>query len=178
MTPLPLSQMPSPRVADTDAAALRCPDGFVDDHVVLAIAAGPVLQRETAVPGDLALAADECDFAGWNLAPPPQPEKRTRISQPIHQPVAADRRAEPPALAEPGIGPPHHGDHRWWVAGLAGAFSTALFTTLLLTLSSRSIPLAEETIFAAPRPSAAQEPAAPAKNGRKTLDQADLAHGR
>lgn len=66
------------------------------------------------------------------------------------------RRAVPPLITEADIGTPHHGTHRWWLAGLAGVLSTMLFTLLLLTLSSRpaspSGPLLPPAAAATPQP--------------------------
>ena len=57
------------------------------------------------------------------------------------------RRAVPPLITEADIGTPHHGTHRWWLAGLAGVLSTMLFTLLLLTLSSRPAPPPSGPLF-------------------------------
>lgn len=104
-------------------------DGFVDDAVVFALMAGPVQQRHAADADQLVLSADDMDFAGWSLSP------ELRL-EPLET-----RRAAPPVLEdEPGLGEPHRGSHRWWIAGLAGAFSTLLFSMLLLTLSERGMP--------------------------------------
>jgi hypothetical protein len=109
-------------------------EGFVDEAVVQALISGPRQWRSTACHEDLALAADDLDFAGWQLPATPPPRAAEIPSQVID---ASTRRAAPPVLEESGIGEPHHGSHRWWLAGLAGAFSTMLFSLLLLTLSSR-----------------------------------------
>lgn len=109
-------------------------EGFVDEAAVLALIRGPRQPRSAACHEDLALAADELDFAGWQLPTAP----KTRVTDIEPQVTAATiRRATPPVLDEPGIGIPHAGSHRWWLAGLAGAFSTMLCSLLLLTLSSR-----------------------------------------
>jgi hypothetical protein len=109
-------------------------EGFVDEAVVLALINGPRQLRSAACHEDLALAADDLDFAGWQL--PNNPPARV-AETPLRVTPAISRRATPPVLVESGIGEPHHGAHRWWLAGLAGAFSTMLFSLLLLTLSSR-----------------------------------------
>lgn len=111
-------------------------EGFVDESVVRAIITGPAPGRSTAYPEDLALAADDLDFAGWQL-PATQAARPRTAEIPPHVIDAIVRRAAPPLVAESGIGTPHHGTHRWWLAGLAGVLSTMLFTLLLLTLSSR-----------------------------------------
>lgn len=107
--------------------------GFVDDEVILALVAGPKASRTVGNPMDLALAADDMDFAGWSLS----------SELPIHAvraEVGPERRPAPPELDEPGIGEPHRGSHRWWLAGLAGALSTMIFTLVLIALSNRPSP--------------------------------------
>jgi hypothetical protein len=134
MNPLRLSLLPSIRANDESGSLQMEREGFVDEAVVLALINGPRHPRSTACPEDLALAADDLDFAGWQL--PATPRARTTEIPP--QVISAIvRRATPPTLEEPGIGTPHQGTHRWWLAGLAGAFSTMLFSLLLLTLALR-----------------------------------------
>ncbi len=128
MTTLNLSPLPCSRLDPTEAPRLGDMDGFVDDSVILSLLKGPIAHRDQPCAGDLALAADEMDFAGWSLG--------------SHLPARATetptRRATPPVLDESGIGQPHAGAHRWWLAGVAGAFSTMLVSLLLFSLSSRN----------------------------------------
>jgi hypothetical protein len=140
MNPLRLSALPSIRANDDSGSLQMEREGFVDDAVVMALISGPMQWRSTACHEDLALAADDLDFAGWQL--PTTPLARA-VEIPPKGADACIRRATPPVVEEPGIGQPHHGSHRWWLAGLAGALSTMLFSLLLLTLSSRPpVPLA------------------------------------
>lgn len=141
MNPLQLSLLPSIRANDESGLLQMEREGFVDEAVVLALISGPRHLRSTACHEDLALAADDLDFAGWQLPATP----RARAAEiPPRVIDAIVRRATPPVLEEPGIGAPHEGTHRWWLAGLAGAFSTMLFSLLLLSLSSRQ-PVAHES---------------------------------
>ena len=134
MKHLKLSILPSLRTHEESSMPVMERDGFVDESVVLALVAGPTLTRQLADPGELVLSADDMDFAGWRLSNA-LPEHATRaVSFPSE---ASYRRPALPVLDEPGLGDPHHGSHRWWLAGLAGALSTMLFSLLLLTLSSR-----------------------------------------
>jgi hypothetical protein len=110
-------------------------EGFIDEAVVLALVNSPRHLRSTAYPADLALAADDLDFAGWQL-PSAAPVRGPEIPPQVISAIV--RRATPPTLEESGIGAPHRGSHRWWLAGLAGVLSTMLFSLLLMTLSSRS----------------------------------------
>ena len=85
-------------------------------------------------PEDLILGVDDIDYAGWQLSP----ARSFRSCEVPPQVIdAIVRRATPPSVEEPGIGIPHLGSHRWWLAGLAGVLSTMLFSILLISLSSR-----------------------------------------
>lgn len=123
---------PLPRLSQ-DAASATPParEGFVDDEVVLALVAGRREDRAMPDTGDLALAVDE-DFAGWCL-------ETSSFSYPRRPAASSEeiRRPAPPVL-EPGLGEPHQGAHRWWIAGFAGALCTLLFSTLLFTLSNQA----------------------------------------
>ena len=87
MNPLKLSLLPSPRFDDVSGMPMVERDGFVDDAVVLALIAGPAMPRYQADSRDLALAADDMDFAGWCLSPAlpcqtlPAPPELTGVSQ-------------------------------------------------------------------------------------------------
>lgn len=134
MKTLRLPSLPSVR-HDEESASLQIErDGFVDDEAVFALLNGPTYPRSSPFPEDLVLTADDLDFAGWQLANTPQVRPAEIPPQVID---AIVRRASPPLSIEPGIGSPHLGSHRWWLAGLAGALSTLLFALLLVSLSSR-----------------------------------------
>ena len=166
MTPLHLSPFPSLRTDEIPGTRITEREGFVDDEVVMALVAGPATQRNTPISAELALAVDDMDFAGWCLTPAP-PVSRDKPTPQFSSPVVSQpqSRPAPPIQNEPGLDAPHSGSHRWWLAGLAGALSTLLFSLLLLSLSSR--PISEDPdhfiikSFAKPRPSAAIEMAAP-----------------
>ena len=133
-TPLRLSPFPLVRDPDESGSLRMEREGFVDEAVVTALRMRPVHVRSVAYLEDLALACDDQDFAGWRIAerlPVRNPEVPPQVIE------AIVRRAAPPIVGEPGLGQPHHGSHRWWLAGLAGALSTLLFSLLLLTLSAR-----------------------------------------
>ncbi len=135
MNPLRLSPLPSIRANDEPGSLLMESEGFVDEAVVKALMSGPDNSRRVAYPEDLALAAGDLDFAGWQLSPSVPVRRAAEV--PPHVIDAIIRRAAPPVFEESGIGTPHHGKHRWWLAGMAGVLSTMLFSVLLLTLSSR-----------------------------------------
>ena len=129
MTTLNLSPLPSSRYDSTAIGPMSECDGFVDEQVILALLRGPASHRGPVCMSDLALAADDMDFAGWSLS--------SRL--PARATEVLIRRAAPPVLEEYGIGQPHAGAHRWWLAGVAGVFSTMLISLLLFTLSSRNV---------------------------------------
>ncbi len=135
MNPIQLSPLPSNRATEDSGPLQMEREGFVDEAVVLALVRGPRHLRSTAYPADLALAADDLDFAGWQL-PSAAPIRAPEIPPQVISAIV--RRATPPTLEESGIGIPHRGSHRWWLAGLAGVLATMLFSLLLITLSSRT----------------------------------------
>jgi len=136
---------PLPTIRDDEGNMPRSSDmdGFVDESVIHSIMAGPTHHRSHALRDDLALSADDDDFAGWHFnAPSPF---RTMAEPPAPAPkMPAPRRAVAPAYLESGIGAPHTGAHRWWVAGLGGIITTLLLSYLLITLAHR--PVADDTI--------------------------------
>jgi hypothetical protein len=133
MNPLRLSPLPTLRPEDESNSLLMEREGFVDEAVVTALMAESPYSRSIGYPEDLALAADDMDFAGRTLSAGP-----FRGSPfPWEAPEVENRRAEPPLIDEPGLGAPHRGSHRWWLAGLAGMLSTMLFSLLFITLSAR-----------------------------------------
>lgn len=153
MTPLHLSPLPTLGSEETSSIPAANRENFIDEAVVLALVAGPVTQREMPISSELALTVDDMDFAGWSLPQTPStpaPSKPTpRAANPTPVPVMNTSRSRPapPIQDEPGLGDPHRGNHRWWLAGLAGAVSTLLFSLLLLSLSSRSTPEAGGTFM-------------------------------
>ncbi len=154
MKSLRLSLLPSMRTPEESGSLQMEREGFVDEAAIFALLTGPTHLRSSSYPEDLALAADDLDFAGWQL--PATPAARP----PEFPPQVIDaivRRASPPSLNEPGIGSPHLGSHRWWIAGLAGAFSALVFLVLLVTLSSRPSLTPETT----PAPAIASQPRPP-----------------
>lgn len=147
-----LSPLPSQR-SDEDSRAFDMErDGFVDDEVILALVAGPTSPRPTGAGSDLVLAADDMDFAGWSL-PSALPSHAARTE------ISPERRPAPPELQEPGIGEPHRGSHRWWLAGLAGALSSMIFTLVLIAISNRPAPDVNVITVIRPQPKAQGLPA-------------------
>jgi len=135
MNPLSIKPIPSVRNEEESTSLQMERVGFVDESVVTAMLASPRITRSVPYPEDLILSVDDMDFAGWQLSPKPQ----ARVAEVPPQVIdAIVRRATPPSIEEPGIGSPHLGSHRWWLAGLAGVLSTMLFFLLLLNLSSRT----------------------------------------
>ncbi|MEO5715490.1 MAG: hypothetical protein ABIT37_18575 [Luteolibacter sp.] len=159
MTPLRLTPLPVLRSNDEAGSLMIETEGFVDEAAISALVFGAVTNsRQATYPEDLALAADDLDFAGWKLTPAPHP----RLTEPLSQTKTPVRRPAPPEIEQPGLGQPYSGSHRWWLAGLAGVLSTMLFYLLLLNLSSR--PGTHFEVFFAPRPHAVEQPASVDKN--------------
>jgi hypothetical protein len=129
MTPLPSARK------ETEVAPKPPRGSFVDDEVVMALVAGRNCGRDAADSTGLALAVDE-DFAGWCLETSSFSYPRRKVVVPVAQSVP--RRAAPPEL-EPGLGEPHLGAHRWWMAGMAGALCALLFSTLVFSLADESM---------------------------------------
>lgn len=158
MNPLRLSPLPVLRAEDEAGSLLMEREGFVDEAIVAAMVFGPTsTSRQVPHPQDLALAADDLDFAGWKLSSPPP----VRMVETKSHSEVPRRRPAPPVIEEPGLGVPHSGSHRWWLAGLAGVLSTMLFAVLLLHLSSR--PGTRLEAFFVPRPPAVSAPLATPK---------------
>jgi hypothetical protein len=134
MNPLKLSPLPTIRAENESESRRFEREGFVDEAVVAAMTLPPQPGGRTAAdPEDLILAADDLDFAGWQI-PVAAPWQILDSNPPAELP---SRRPAPPLIREPGLGHPHSGSHRWWLAGLAGALATLLFALLLLTLATR-----------------------------------------
>lgn len=144
MHPLKLTPLPSMRPDDQPGQFAGGQDGFVDEAVVLALMAGPIPLRHTPPSGELVLTGDDMDYAGWCLKDA-LPAHAPEIARPLAL-ETTPRRPAPPTLGEPGIGEPHSGSHRWWLAGFAGVLSTVVVTVLLHSLSIRT-PAADEEVF-------------------------------
>jgi hypothetical protein len=135
MNPLTLNPLPGLRSGDDFSSAQMEREGFVDEAVVTAMLARPYMKRSVAYPEDLALAADDQDFAGWSL-PTPTTFRDTgfpsQAASVIAQPVAA------PAAAEPEEDQPQSGNLLWWLAGLACVLSVVFFSAVLFTFTPQS----------------------------------------
>jgi hypothetical protein len=143
-------------------------EGFVNESVVTELLNRPLAAtRLMPQPQDLILGVDDVDYAGWQLSPARSHRTCEVPPQVIN---ALVRRATPPSVEEPGIGIPHFGNHRWWLAGLAGVLSTMLFSILLLSLSSRGGRDFETTL--APKVLAKSQPMEPEIPEKTTKDAA------
>jgi hypothetical protein len=67
MNSLRLGPLPSTRLSDESGSLTVGREGFVDEAVVMALISDTHSGRSMACPEDLALAADDLDFAGWQL---------------------------------------------------------------------------------------------------------------
>jgi hypothetical protein len=134
MSSISLTPLPSSRIGEESDALKMERDGFVDEAVVLALVNSPRHFRSNAYPADLALAADDLDFAGWQI-PSSTPVRAPEIPPQVISAIV--RRASPPTLGVSEISAHHDSSRRWWMVGLIGVLSTLLFTVLLATLLTR-----------------------------------------
>ncbi|WAC18111.1 hypothetical protein OVA24_12770 [Luteolibacter sp. SL250] len=129
---LPLAPIPVSRVDHAGEHHVPIPDGFVDDEVIANLLSTPSVQRVSAVHSDLALSSCEDDFAGWAI-------KRHSPFRIIaeQQERASVATVEESELTEPGLGRPHRGGHRWWIATATGISSALILSLLFSSLASR-----------------------------------------
>lgn len=136
MDPLKLNPLPRFR-SEAESPALQMErEGFVDEAVVSAmIARTPYVKRSVAYPEDLALAADDHDFAGWSL-PSAIPLREKAV--PSRAPSSVFHPAPQHAVAEPEEDQPHRANLLWWLAGLACLLSAIFFCSVLFSFFSPS----------------------------------------
>lgn len=135
MNPLNLRPLPAPRSEDESLTRLMEREGFVDEAVVTAMLASPYVKRSIANPEDLALAADDQDFAGWSLAPT-SPLRVTGLPAAPSAPeevVPALKLSRAPAADTPEQDQQARGGKLWWMAGIACALSTVFFAAVMFT---------------------------------------------
>jgi hypothetical protein len=143
--PLPLAPLPHIVSNPPCGAGLPFVQGFVDeaviDRMLAHTAAAERLHavRTTPVHEDLVLSSGDEDYAGWHGGIRPRLAAQPSFSLPLSlvadTPACQPRRATPPEIAEPGIEPSYHSGHRWWLAAAAGAVSSLLFATVLVSIA-------------------------------------------
>ena len=67
MNSLRLGPLPSTRLSAESGSLTMEKEGLVDEAVVMALISDTHSERSMAYPEDLALAAEDLDFAGWQL---------------------------------------------------------------------------------------------------------------
>lgn len=146
--PLPLSPLPSFCTDPSSGVETLPVYGFVDDVVVnRLVSARPVHQfqpvRTLPAQTELVLSSGDDDYAGWHggicprqAAQPAFAVPLFAVARPPHPCVPG--RAAPPLAQEPGLEASYRSGHRWWLAAVAGAFSTLLFATVVLSLAQRA----------------------------------------
>ena len=148
MKPLSLSPFPTRRADDASALHLIEREGFVDEAVVTALVRDSLLGRRIAYPDDLALAADDLDFAGWSLSKTVPPRSAEVPPQVID---AIVRRASPQVSSELRRDSRHPRNRRQWLVGLA------------------TLPIAALIVLLAARPETFSQ--APLSSGKSTVSQ-------
>jgi len=143
--PMQLAPLPAICTEDHRTSSAAIPDGFVDDEVIASIIAMPEGYRTTSSATDLILSSDENDFAGWSV---PRPSPFRAIAE--RQEFSQARLETPAEEAEPGLGHPHQGQHRWWIAAAAGVSSAMILSLLFLTLGNQSAAKRELTSLSKP----------------------------
>lgn len=137
MNPLRLTPFPAHRADDKSTSRVMEREGFVDEAVVTALVTGSHLGRSMADPDDLALAADDLDFAGWRLSPSVNMRSAEVPPQVID---AIVRRALPPVTGESRRGSRQPASRRWWLAGALYRLCCSRFQAALACLSRHSFP--------------------------------------
>lgn len=122
--PLDLAPFPTSPSHQNSPFANPSESGFVDDSVIediLRRSSRPVVLQSNQ---ELALSADDMDFAGWHT-----------LSRPVSVPAAPapSKNIEAPPVIEPGLGTPQRDTPKWWVAALATAGSVIALSLSLMT---------------------------------------------
>ncbi|MBK1882094.1 hypothetical protein JIN85_06700 [Luteolibacter pohnpeiensis] len=155
LSPLPIAPSDaSPKIAPAENNQQM--HGFVDEDAILELIDPTRAQRPSPSVQDLILTADEDDFAGWMRTPKTEPRQLVAVAPPSPQPPVSKssataislnlekQRPAAPKLTfrsleqEPGIGAPHSGGHRWWIATVAGLSLAALMAGGLITHSLKT----------------------------------------
>lgn len=127
---LPVAPLPSTVASDPASRHAPLPDGFVDEDAIAHLLFPAQTERLAPSFGDLALSADEGDFAGWAI-PSVSPFREIAEKQELEKALELPE-------TEPGIGVPHRGGHRWWIAAVAGTSAALIMSGFFTTRSQRS----------------------------------------
>lgn len=129
--PMKLAPIPADRSENPAETATPLMDGFVDDAAIASlIAPENVRARLTSRSSDLALSSDENDFAGFTI----RSASPFRAIAEKHELQVARQFS---VMEEPGLGEPHRGNHRWWIAAVAGGASALVLSLLFVSLVDR-----------------------------------------
>lgn len=140
MTTLELTPLPCEKMEESEKNRRMEFEGFVDERVVSSVIHGRIEGRSGGIPEDLVLSSCEEDFAGWAL--PVASPFRQFVEQSAPSTRAAEFRVPgaprveiPLSMIEPGLAAPHRGAHRWWIFGIVGAMTSAIFSLMLMSLA-------------------------------------------
>ena len=111
-------------------------DGFVDEDVVLEMITGGSRSRVMPASRDLALPAEDIDFAGWTM-PEPLP---SRFTPPSVSTSPIQNRPTPARTWQKETPPPRENiASRWWFACLVGITFSLSLGALLFALVDRGL---------------------------------------
>lgn len=127
---LQVSPLPAGRFESSQESPAPLPDGFVDDEIIASLISSPAPSRTSPPSSDLILSSDENDFAGWSVS-------RTSPFRVIAEKQEMLNARPLLEESEPGIGEPHRGSHRWWIAAVTSMASALLFSLLFTSLADR-----------------------------------------
>ena len=131
MKPLFLNPLPSTRSENGTYAHLRVEDDFVEDAVIRAVMLRQnSLGRGRSNSNDLALAADDQDFAGWQA-----PDLFAEQSLPPRSQLAPSESPSPALHREPEIDVLNVAPVRrnwWWLSGISACFAIGLGVWLMM----------------------------------------------
>ncbi len=130
---LALAPIPVSRMDNAGEHHVSVPDDFVDDDVIASLLSTPSVQRASSVHSDLVLSSDDDDFAGWAV----QRRSPFRIIAEQQERAALPETPIETDFSEPGLGRPHRGGHRWWIATATGISSALILSLLFSNLATR-----------------------------------------
>ncbi|QTN32761.1 hypothetical protein HZ994_10595 [Akkermansiaceae bacterium] len=135
MDTLSLAPLPSETTEQSRSLRRSRVEGFIDENVVSRVIERGAYDRHPVQPEGMALSSSEDDYAGWAL--PVTSPFREMTESPSTSPAVV-RLPGMPRLrkdAEPGVGAPYEGGHRWWLFGMSGALACGIMALTFLGIA-------------------------------------------